>query len=557
MKISLKIEPRNEWKELEVEEGIKLETLVKQFEDQVSYRVLAAKVNNKLEDLVKTIKYPCTVEFLDMRNPAANLIYQHSLTLIYLKAVHDTMRKVHVSMLNSLNKGIYTKIESTIESANPVTDQQVVEIEQRMRQIVAEDIPFVRKSVNREEAFDMLVADGQKEKARLLEADIGIEFVKFYSLEEYRDFFYGLMVPSTRYIEHFELRKYKGGFLLRFPHPSVPNVIPKYEDEVKLYDAFREATKWSRIMGISYVADLNEKIRNGQYKEMIQLSEALHEKKTAEIADMITNQDKRIVLIAGPSSSGKTTFAKRLCIQLKVNGHDPLYLSTDDYFVNRGFTPLDEYGEPDYEGLCAIDVKLFNDHMNALLQGESVDLPTFDFLAGEKRFGDRKVAIDSTQPIVIEGIHALNEAMTPDLSKEEKFKIYISPFTQLNIDDHNRIPVTDGRMLRRMVRDFQFRGHTAQSTIKLWPKVREGEYKNIFPYNGEADVFFNSAHIYELAVLKKYAWPLLNAIKQDEPEYSEAVRMLKFLRFFETIEDDSVIVNNSIMREFIGGSIFL
>jgi uridine kinase len=240
-----------------------------------------------------------------------------------------------------------------------------------------------------------------------------------------------------------------------------------------------------------------------------------------------------------------------------VNGAVPLYMSTDDYFVERGKTPLDEHGEPDYEGLDAIEVRLFNENMNALLRGEEVDLPTFNFIQGTKIFGKRIVKIESSQPIVIEGIHALNEAMTPAIPRREKFKIYISPLAQLNIDDHNRIPVTDGRMIRRMVRDFQFRGHSAQNTIASWHKVRAGENKNIFPYGDEADVFFNSSHVYELAVLKKYAGPLLEAIKPDEPEYCEAVRMLKFMRFFETIEDDSIIVNNSIIREFIGGSVFV
>ena len=272
---------------------------------------------------------------------------------------------------------------------------------------------------------------------------------------------------------------------------------------------------------------------------------------------MITRRKKRIVLIAGPSSSGKTTFARRLCIQLKVNGLNPLYLGTDDYFVERTNTPLDEYGEHDYENLGAVDIELFNSNMNDLLAGREVDLPEFDFMEGKKTFGKRITKIKQTQPIVIEGIHALNGDLTPYIDDGEKFRIYISPFTQLNIDRHNRIPTTDARMLRRLVRDYQYRGHSAQSTISSWPKVRAGEDKNIFPYNDQADVLFNSVHIYELAVLKKYAEPLLKDIKEDEPEYSEAVRMLKFLRFFRTIEDDSIIVNNSIIREFIGGSIFV
>ena len=272
---------------------------------------------------------------------------------------------------------------------------------------------------------------------------------------------------------------------------------------------------------------------------------------------MIKKQHKRIILIAGPSSSGKTTFARRLCIQLKVNGLNPLYMGTDDYFVERENSPLDEHGEKDYENLRALDIHLFNDNMNDLLAGKEVDLPTFDFMTGHKVFGERITSIKPVQPIVIEGIHALNEKLTEYIPKEEKFKIYISPLTQLNIDAHNRIPTTDERMLRRMVRDNLYRGHNAQSTINSWPKVRAGEDVNIFPYNSEADVLFNSYHVYEIAVLKKYAEPLLRQITPEEPEYAEAIRMLKFLRFFKTIDDDHVIVNNSIIREFIGGSIFV
>ena len=405
--------------------------------------------------------------------------------------------------------------------------------------------------------MDILAQDGLKEKQRILSESLDLNQVKFYSLNGVRDFFYGLMVPSTGYIKYFELMKYRRGVLLRFPHPSDPNVIPEYEDEKKMYQAFGEQTKWDKLLDVNYVADLNDKIENGQYKELIQLSEALHEKKIAEIADMIKKQHKRIILIAGPSSSGKTTFARRLCIQLKVNGLNPLYMGTDDYFVERENSPLDEHGEKDYENLRALDIHLFNDNMNDLLAGKEVDLPTFDFMTGHKVFGERITSIKPVQPIVIEGIHALNEKLTEYIPKEEKFKIYISPLTQLNIDAHNRIPTTDERMLRRMVRDNLYRGHNAQSTINSWPKVRAGEDVNIFPYNSEADVLFNSYHVYEIAVLKKYAEPLLRQITPEEPEYAEAIRMLKFLRFFKTIDDDHVIVNNSIIREFIGGSIFV
>ena len=373
----------------------------------------------------------------------------------------------------------------------------------------------------------------------------------------YRDFFYGQMVPSAGYIKYFELRKYRRGVLLRFPQISSPDKIPEYVDEKMLYRTFGEQNRWGKLMGITYVSDLNRKIEEGKFRELIQLSEALHERRVVEIADMITRQKKRIVLIAGPSSSGKTTFARRLCIQLRVNGLTPLYMSTDDYFVERKDTPLDEYGEKNFEDIEAIDVPLFNKNMNDLLAGKTVDLPTFDFLKGTKIFGKRMTSIKSNQLLVIEGIHALNEQLTCEIPKEDKFKIYISPLTQLNIDSHNRIVTTDHRMLRRLVRDYKYRGYSAQNTIASWPKVRAGEDKNIFPFSNEADVLFNSVHLYEICVLKKYAKPLLEQITPEEPEYSDAVRMLNFLRFFKTVEDDSAIANNSILREFIGGSVFV
>ncbi|MEY8367450.1 nucleoside kinase [Anaerovoracaceae bacterium 42-11] len=553
MKIQLKTAPRGPWEPLEVQKGTTIEEIYKEYEGDLPYKMIAAKVDYKFEDLTYVLDRDCRVELLDMRTQAANLIYQYSLSLIYLKAVSDCLGNVRVEIQNSLNKGIYTEIKT----AEPVTEAQVAAVEKRMKEIVAEDMPFVKEVVSREEAMEIFGKDGRKDKQKIMNASLDLKDVKFYSLGGVRDFFYGLMAPSAGYIEHFELMKYRRGVLLRFPHPANPNEIPPYVDETKLYQAFGEQTKWDKLLGVNYVADLNEKIESGEYRELIQLSEALHEKKIAEIADMIKKQNKRIVLIAGPSSSGKTTFARRLCIQLKVNGLDPIYMGTDDYFVEREETPLDENGEKDYENLQALDIELFNSNMNDLLAGEKVDLPTFNFMTGHKEYGKRITSIRANQPIVIEGIHALNEELTAYIPKEEKFKIYISPLTQLNIDAHNRIPTTDERMLRRMVRDNLYRGHNAQSTIASWPKVRAGEDKNIFPYSSEADVLFNSYHVYEIAVLKKYAEPLLKEIKPEEAEYADAVRMLKFLRFFKTIEDDSIIVNNSIIREFIGGSIFV
>lgn len=553
MIVRLRTEPKGRLREIDVKSNTTAEEIYKRYKNQLPYSVFACKVDNKYEDLTYRITRPCLLELLDIRTQAANLIYQYSLSLIYVKAVEDVLGDYRLEIQNSINKGLYTEIKGK----KPVTASQVHQVEMRMREIVRENMPFVKEIVSREEGLKIMEDDGRKENQRILHESLNIKRIKFYSLDGCRDFFYGLMVPSTGYVKYFELVKYRRGVLLRFPHPTNPDKIPPFNDERKLYAAFGEQTKWSKLLGINYVMDLNEKIENGKYKELIQVSEALHEKKTAEIADLIKKNHKRIILIAGPSSSGKTTFARRLCVQLRVNGMDPLYMGTDDYFVERENTPLDEKGEKDYENLNSLDVELFNSNMNDLLMGKTVDLPTFDFMTGHKIFGKRITSVSPNQPIIVEGIHALNETLTEKIQGDKKFKIYICPLTQLNIDEHNRVPTTDERMLRRIVRDNLYRGHDAQSTIAGWPSVRAGEDRNIFPYSGEADVLFNSYHAYEISVLKKYAEPLLECISPDEAEYAEAVRMLKFLRFFRTIEDDSVIVNNSILREFIGGSIFV
>ncbi len=553
MNIKLVKELRAPAVDISVQKGTTIEELYRQFEDSLPYTVLAAKINNKIESLEYKIESECRIEFLDMRTQAASLIYQNSLILLYLKAVEDVLGKSDVDIENAINKGLYTEIKTS----KPVTSKEVKAIEHRMKELVNEDLPFLKENLTKKEATDRFMDMGCPEKTILLNEDPEIRKIPFYSLGGYKDFFYGQMVPSTGYIKHFELRKYRRGVLLRFPQISSPDRIPEYVDEKMLYKTFGEQSRWGKLMGITYVSDLNRKIEEGKFNELIQLSEALHERRVVEIADMITKQNKRIVLIAGPSSSGKTTFARRLCIQLRVNGLEPLYMSTDDYFVERSDTPLDEYGEKNFEDIEAIDVDLFNRNMNDLLAGKTVDLPTFDFIKGAKIYGKRITSIKGNQLLVIEGIHALNEALTFEIPKEEKFKIYISPLTQLNIDSHNRIVTTDHRMLRRMVRDYKYRGYSAQNTIASWPKVRAGEDKNIFPFSNEADVLFNSVHLYEICVLKKYAQPLLSSIKPEEPEYSDAVRMLNFLRFFRTVEDDSAIVNNSILREFIGGSVFV
>lgn len=537
--------------EKEIQEDITAEALLSELNEEVPYKVLLCKVDNKYCGLSHKIHRPCTVEYLDMRNNEAWLVYQSSLVFLYKKAIQDVLGDVQLEISNSLNKGLYTTIKA------PVTKETVEKIEKRMRELVDEKLPIVKEHVSREDILRLAHYSKEKEKTRLIFSLSNLEDVEMYSIGDTKELFYTLMVPNTSYLDCFELVKYRKGIILRYPHCSAPDEMPAYEDQKLLYDAFSEATLWGRLMGVNYVTDLNEKIRNNNYEDLIMLQEALHEKKISDIADEIKKQNKRIILICGPSSSGKTSFAKRLCIQLRVIGLRPLYLGTDDYFLERSETIVDENGEKDYESIRAVDLKLFNKQMNELLSGQKVDLPTFDFVTGTKKYGQRIVSIDKTQPIVIEGIHALNEILTSEIDENEKFKIYISPLTQLNIDNHNRIPTTDARMLRRLVRDYQFRGKSAHTTIQEWPKVRKGEDQNIFPYVGEADVFFNTNYIYELAVLKKYAEPLLKSVKEDEKEYAEAQRMLSFLRFFETIQDDSMIANNSILREFIGGSVIV
>ena len=552
MEIMLKIRPGEEPRRIIRNGPAALEELAEEFAAELPYTVMLAKVNGKYEELTFVPEEDSEVELLDIRNHSADLAYQNSLCLLYLKSVMDVIGKVTVRIDNSLNKGLYTEIDSE----QPVTETQVEQIENRMRELAAEDIAIVREVYQREDAIEIWEEYNYMEKGRLLREKEDIREAKFYSIEGYRNFFYGLMVPSTGYLKYFRLEKYRDGVLLRFPQPSRPDEMPENIDDSKIYEAFKEAKQWHRLLDLEYLADLNERMRGNSWKELVLLSEALHEKKIAEIADRITSENKRIILIAGPSSSGKTTFARRLCVQLRVNGLKPLYMGIDDYYLDRCDSPVDEDGNYNFENLDSIDVELFNNNMNGLLAGETVDLPEFDFMKGEKVFGKRLTSIEADQPIVIEGIHGLNGQLTEKIDDRQKFRIYISPFTQLNIDIHNRVTTTDARMIRRIVRDYEFRGSSAAETIALWPKVRAGEDRNIFPYNGQADVMFNSALAYELAVLGKYAVPVLEEVQPDQPEYAEAVRLLKFIRYFEFMDDDGAVPNNSIIREFIGGSIF-
>ena len=516
-------------------------------------RIYAALINHKHVHFSECVHDQDVVQLQDIRASYGNTCYQSTLTLLYLKAIHDVMGKnVTVTIANSLSKGLFTVIH-----AGNVTDDLAKEIEERMHELVEENLEIKEEYVDRDTAIELLKDAKDKKSIDLLKTASDLKNVYVITLADEKMMTFVHALPSTSHVPFFEVRRYRNGLLLRFPHPNFPDQIPPYEEQKLLYDAFSEETQWEKLLKVSFASDLNRMIEKKESKDLIMLSEALHEKKIAMIAEQIQSAKKRIILIAGPSSSGKTTFAKRLCIQLKVIGLNPLYLGTDDYFVNRDEMIPDENGKLDFEALEAVDLHLFETQMNALLHGEKVDLPEFDFITGKKVFGKRITSIDASQPIVIEGIHGLNPQLTEGIDDSEKFKIYISPLTQINLDAHHRIPTTDARMLRRMVRDNRTRGRDGAVTISSWPSVRHGEEKYIFPFNKEADVFFNSQCVYELAVLKKYATPLLEKVQPDQAEYAEAQRMLQFLSCFASIDDDSIIANNSIIREFIGGSILV
>ena len=522
-------------------------------EVNTEHHIYAALINHKHVHFSECVHDQDVVQLQDIRASYGNTCYQSTLTLLYLKAIHDVMGKnVTVTIANSLSKGLFTVIH-----AGNVTDDLAKEIEERMHKLVEENIEITEEYVDHDTAIKLLKDAKDKKSVDLLNTASDLKNVYVITLADEKMMTFVHALPSTSYVPFFEVRRYRNGLLLRFPHPNFPDQIPPYEEQKLLYDAFSEETQWEKLLKVSFASDLNRMIEKKESKDLIMLSEALHEKKIAMIAEQIQSAKKRIILIAGPSSSGKTTFAKRLCIQLKVIGLNPLYLGTDDYFVNRDEMIPDENGKLDFEALEAVDLHLFETQMNALLHGEKVDLPEFDFITGKKVFGKRITSIDASQPIVIEGIHGLNPQLTEGIDDSEKFKIYISPLTQINLDAHHRIPTTDARMLRRMVRDNRTRGRDGAVTISSWPSVRHGEEKYIFPFNKEADVFFNSQCVYELAVLKKYATPLLEKVQPDQAEYAEAQRMLQFLSCFASIDDDSIIANNSIIREFIGGSILV
>lgn len=529
--------------------GTTLLNLSREYEGRFPSPIVAARVNGELRELTYPLTEDCAVEFLDLGSDDGQRIYVRSLSFLLIRAARDVLPRCRVSIEHSLGNGLYCEIHGE----RALTEEDVAALEQRMRELVAADLPFKKTQLSLAQAKELFRRQGQEDKAELLDYRKK-DYLNVYELAGRYDYFYGYMVPSTGFLRLFALRFYLPGLILLYPNKYNPGALPPYRDQPKLAAVFREAEHWGEILGVGNVAALNRLIAGGYGPELVRIAEALHEKKIAQIADQITQNRERIrlVLIAGPSSSGKTTFAQRLYIQLRVNGLRPVTISLDDYFVDREHTPRDEKGDYDFEVLEALDLKLFNRQLVQLVQGEEVEVPVFDFKRGTRTWVGRRLKVEPGQPILVEGIHGLNEKLTASIPKDKKFKVYVSALTQLNVDRHNRIPTTDTRLLRRIVRDSKYRSAQAERTILRWPSVRRGEERNIFPFQEEADAMFNSALVYELAVLKRYAEPLLAAVPKESPAYSQAKILQKFLAYFLPLDAAAEIPRTSILREFIG-----
>lgn len=534
-------------------QGISLLEVANEMQELYASPIVAAKVDNNIKDLQATLEDDCMIEFFDLHTEDGIKVYQRSLTFIMITAIEEIFPHGNVTVEHSLSKGLYCELYL----GRDLSTDDITQIEERMREIIAQNRPIIKKVLPVSEAIALFEQVGHTEKVNLLR-QLKRDHVTLYFCGKVYDYLHGTMVPSAGYLKLFELKYYKPGLILRFPDKERPDQIPEYVEQAKLAEIFAEAERWGAILGCGYVGTMNQYVQNNEYVDIIRVAEALHEKKIAQIADFVSEHrsEVRVILVAGPSSSGKTTFAQRLGVQLKVNGVRPVPISLDDYFVDREHTPRDEKGDYDFEAIEAIDLELFNEHLIKLLNGEEVEIPYYNFLNGQREYRGHKIKLDKEQPLIIEGIHGLNERLTRAVSRDNKVKIYISALTQLSIDNHNRIPTTDTRLIRRIVRDSQFRGHDAIKSLKIWPSVRRGEERNIFPFQEEADIMFNSALIYELAVLKQYAEPLLEQVTAAEPEYSEARRLLNFLSHFEPIIADNDIPTNSILKEFIGKSCF-
>lgn len=534
--------------------GTTYRDIVEAYQKDSAFPIILVTADGRLRELHKRVKEDCNVGFVTIRDDIGYKTYKRSACFILLKAIFDVTGKENVTKVEihySVGSGYYFTM-----AGSTVLDQEFLDqVKKRMREIVDAAIPIMKKSVNTDEAIALFHKHHMYDKEKLFYYR-RVSKVNIYSIDNYEDYFYGYMADHTGYIQHFDLKLYDEGFVLELPEFTDPVTIPEFKPEVKIFQVQKESQEWAEKMDISYVGDLNDRITREGIRSILLVQEALQEAKISKIAgDIAESGNKKFIMIAGPSSSGKTTFSHRLSVQLMAHGMKPHPIAVDNYFKNREDTPLDEFGEKNYECLEALDVEQFNKDMLALLRGERVEMPVFNFKTGLREYKGDYLKLGSEDVLVIEGIHGLNEKLSHALPSENKYKIYISALTQLNIDEHNRIPTTDGRLIRRIVRDARTRGTTAKETIARWPSVRRGEEANIFPYQEQADVMFNSALVYELACLKLYAEPLLFGIAKSEPEYLEAKRLLKFLDYFVAVPSEE-IPKNSLLREFVGGSCF-
>ncbi len=551
MKQVIQIRCKNNKKVINIAIGSSLSDIFLASGLEMKYGPVSAKVNNKVEGLNYRVYHNKDVEFLGLTSPSGQRTYTRSLFLVLCKAVHDLYPNGSVTIDIPVSNGYYCDMNI----GEPVTEEIANRIRQRMNEIIGEDAPIRRHECTTEEAIERFTSLGAMSKVKLLRGT-GKLYTTYYTVGDYADYYYGSLLTSTGRLKLFGLEKYYDGLLLRIPSLKDPSKLGELIRQDKMFDIFREHHKWQEILGLRTIGDLNDAVDKGHASDLINLSEALQEKKISRIADEIASRKGvKMVLIAGPSSSGKTTTCKRLSIQLLTNGIKPVPISLDDYFVDREQTPKDESGDYDYESLYALNIPLLNQQMNSLFCGEEVQLPKYNFQTGCSELSDKRLKMESNDILVVEGIHALNPELTAQIPEEQIFRVYASAFTTILLDNHNYVPTTDNRLLRRIIRDYKYRGVSAQETIRRWASVRAGENKWIFPYQENADAMFNTAMLFELAVIKSQAEPLLETVLENVPEYSEAYRLLKFLKYIKAIPNKQV-PPTSLLREFLGGSSF-
>ena len=551
MRQVLHIRCKNNKKTQEVPIGSTLSDIYKEINLQMPYGPVSAKVNNKVEGLHYRVYHNKDIEFLNLLSPSGIRTYTRSLFLVLCKAVHDLYPTSSVVIDIPVSNGYYCNLQLGHE----ITTEDVDRIRTRMQEIIDAKMPIQRYETTTEEAVKLFTELGDIQKAKLLKSS-GSLYCVYYVLDDYKDYYYGSMLTNTSQLHLFGLEPYFDGVLLRIPSTQDPSKLGELIRQDKMFEVFKEHHRWQSILGIKTVGDFNEAVKNGLATDLINVSEALQEKKISQIADTIAERKEiKVVLIAGPSSSGKTTFCKRLSVQLLASGVKPVQISLDDYFVNRTETPKDENGELDYESIYALNIPLINEQFNALFRGEEVELPKYNFQTGMSEKSGKKLHLGENNILLVEGIHALNPALTEQIADDKKFKIYASALTTILLDDHNYIPTTDNRLLRRIVRDYKYRGCSAQETIHRWPSVRAGENKWIFPYQEQADVMFNTALLFELAVIKPQAEEVLEQVPENCEEYAEAYRLRKFLKYFAPLPFRN-LPPTSLLREFLGGSSF-